>query len=88
VDVRRAPRIVAREDGVELHNAVGVRHLDAAAVSRLQTSLAAGGDARVDAGRVASPLQQVVLVCDDYYKVVSGIDVCGVFRDWLKPLIL
>lgn len=61
VDVWRAPRVVAREDGVELHHAVFVGLLDAAAVRRLETALARGGYAGVDAGGVAGPLVFVLV---------------------------
>lgn len=62
VDVRRAPRVVAREDGLELQGAVDVGCLDAAAVGGVEVggvavgvAVAASGDAGVDACRVAVP---------------------------------
>lgn len=60
VDVRRAPRVVAREERVELRDAVGVGGLHAAEEGRVQVgrvagriAVATGGDAGVDAGRIA-----------------------------------
>ena len=58
VDVRRAARVVAREEGVELRRAVGVGLLHAAEeggvdVGRVAVAVAVGHHARVDARRVA-----------------------------------
>lgn len=61
MDVRGAPRVVAREDGFELGDAVGVSQLDAAQEGRVKVgrvgavAVAVGDDAPVDAGGVAVP---------------------------------
>ena len=68
VDVRRAARVVAREQCVELRNAVGVGGLHAAEEGCVQVgrvagrvAVAAGGDAGVDSGGVA--VCEVSVVC-------------------------
>lgn len=66
MDMGRASGVVAWENGVELHDAVFVRLLDTTAVGRVQAALARGGDARVYARGVASPLQEVILA-NSYY---------------------
>ena len=59
VDVRRAARVVTGKEGVEFYDAVLVGQLDASAVSRIQAALAPSRDAGVDAGGVASPLEDL-----------------------------
>lgn len=55
VRVHGAPAVVAREDGLEAGDAVGVGQLDAAEEGGVDAGLAGGVDARVDARGVAVP---------------------------------
>ena len=90
VDVRGAAGVVTGEQRLELGNAVGVSGLDASQpgginVGRVgRVSVAAGVDARVDAGRVAVPDLQVQI-----RDGLAGVDVNDlVVEDDVDTLLL
>lgn len=67
VRVRRAARVVAREEGAELRDTIGVGRLDATEPGAVDVAgigsagaVVGGDDARVDTGRVAVPVVHTV----------------------------